>query len=110
MSIGMLDTLMSKQVCRWVIEGVKEDGRPFRPSDWIERISTTVATFGRDHRLHYSTSVRPLMIKGQKCLVVDQALEQENPVAFDYVMGFARANGLRVHEECSEEADGAHQP
>ncbi len=84
-----------------VVESVIEDGRRFRPSDWIERISTTLASFGPDHRLHYSESVRPRIVNGQKCLVVDQSLQETNPAAYDYILQFIRSNRLRSHEESS---------
>ncbi|TPW11875.1 MAG: hypothetical protein FD130_1891, partial [Halothiobacillaceae bacterium] len=71
----------------------------FRPSDWIERISTTLGSFGRDHRLVYSASVRPGVINGERCLLVDPSLRDTNPAAYSYVMGFVSANRLRVHEE-----------
>ncbi len=77
-----------------------EDGRRFRPSDWIERISTTMATFGDNHRLHYSDSARPRMVEGEKCLVVDPALKESNPAGYDYIMGFVKANKLQVSEVC----------
>jgi hypothetical protein len=89
---------MSKQ-SRLVVESVNEDGRRFRPSDWIERISTTLASFGPDHRLHYAESVRPRIVNGEKCLVVDQSLQDSNPAAYDYILQFVRSNRLRVHEE-----------
>lgn len=79
----------------WLIEGIMEDGRKFRPSDWVDRLSATLASFGRDHRLRYGAA-RPCYLKGQKCLLVKKALEQEDPAAFEYVRGFARSNGLRM--------------
>ena len=42
---------------KWIIRGVTEEGKKLRPSDWIERISSTLASFGSDHRLHYSNAV-----------------------------------------------------
>ena len=77
---------MSRQ--KLVIESVGEDGRKFRPSDWIERISTTLAEFGPDHRLHYDERVRPQVINGEKCLVVDKTLKESNPQAYDYIFNF----------------------
>lgn len=82
-----------------VIESVGVDGRRFRPSDWIERISTTLARFGADHRLVYSASVKPQIINGEKCLVVDQSLQDTDPAAYKYVIDFVESNRLRVHEE-----------
>ena len=84
---------------RLVVESVVEDGKRFRPSDWIERISTTVAQFGSDHRLVYSSSVRPQIINGEKCLVIDRTLQDTNPEAYSYVLNFVESNRLRVHEE-----------
>lgn len=79
-----------------VIEGIREDGSRFRPSDWIERISATLATFGPDHRLRYARGVQPKVINGQKCLVVDDLLREEDPAAYEYVLAFAKANQLRM--------------
>ncbi len=74
-----------------------EDGRTFRPSDWVDRLSATLASFGPDQRLRYG-AVRPCFIKGKKCLMVQKTLETEDPTAFEYVNSFARSNGLRVSE------------
>lgn len=84
---------------RLVIEGVREDGSRFRPSDWSERIAATLARFGRDHRLHYADAVHPCVIDGTKCLVVDRSLHVEDPAAFEFVMDFARTNHLRIVED-----------
>ena len=92
----------TKQECRLVIESVSEDGRKFRPSDWIERISTALASFGPDHRLQYSKTAQPRIVNGEKCLVVDTALHDKDPVAFEYILNFARTNRLRIHEECTD--------
>jgi Protein of unknown function (DUF3579) len=81
-----------------IIEGVREDGSRFRPSDWIERISATLATFGPDHRLRYARSVQPKIVNGKKCLVLDASLREENPAAYEYVLAFAKANQLRIQE------------
>lgn len=89
-----------KQGCKLVIKSVNRDGRQFRPSDWIERISTQMATFGPDHRLHYSTAVQPKIIDGEKCLVVNQSLKDEDPAAYEFIMAFVEANRLQVIENC----------
>lgn len=84
---------------RVVIHGVKEDGSKLRPSDWIERLSSTLASFGGDHRLQYSPSVHPCMIEGKKCLVVARCLEESNPEAYAFVMSFAKSNHLQIQED-----------
>ena len=50
---------------KWVIRGVTEEGKKLRPSDWIERISSTLANFGKDQRLQYSNAVAPCMIDAE---------------------------------------------
>jgi hypothetical protein len=79
-----------------VISSVNEEGMRFRPADWIERISSALAR--RDHlnRLHYSPSVHPCYIAGEKCLVVARQLEELDPLAYRYIMDFAQANKLRI--------------
>jgi len=94
---------MSNNV-KLVIESVREDGKKFRPSDWIERLSANMGTFGPDHRLHYAKTVKPAMVNGEKCLLVDKSLEVENPAAFQYIMNFAKSNNLRCHDQSMEDA------
>ncbi len=84
---------------KWVIRGVTAEGKKLRPSDWIERISSTLASFGTDHRLQYSNAVAPCMINGEKCLVVARNLNEINPDAYDFVMGFAKSNQLCIIED-----------
>ncbi len=84
---------------RWIIEGVLTDGSRFRPSDWIERISTSLATFGQDHRLRYDSEVQPRVIHRQKCLVVAKGLSQRNPELLADIMKFAEDNQLRIQED-----------
>ncbi len=83
----------------FIVESVREDGRPFRPSDWVERISTQLAGYGTDHRLHYANSVHPCTIEGAKCLCVKKSLKHENPAAYQFILKFATDNQLRIHED-----------
>lgn len=82
-----------------VIQGIREDGGKLRPSDWIERISSTLASFGADQRLQYSRSVQPCIMKGEKCLVVARGLEDTNPDAYQFIMQFAKSNSLVTFED-----------
>jgi len=85
-----------------IIEGVTQDGRKFRPSDWAERMSGMLSTFGGDHRIHYSPKLRPISVKGVKCIAVASDLEQTNPEVFALVMDFARRNNLNIVENSEE--------
>ncbi|QKI89413.1 DUF3579 domain-containing protein [Thiomicrorhabdus xiamenensis] len=86
--------------CKYVIQGVTEDGRKFRPSDWIDRISSMGASFGESHRLVYSDLLHPELYEGQKCLIIDTELEIKNPNMYQYVMNFVQSNGLKMTQVC----------
>lgn len=81
-----------------IIEGMTEDGRKFRPSDWAERISGSLSTFGQDHRIHYSPLLQPTTLNGIKAIVVDPRLEEAAPETYAYIMNWAASNKLKIHE------------
>lgn len=87
-----------------IVSGTQEDGRKLRPGDWVERISASLATLDERHRLHYSASVQPCIVDGEKCLAVARCLEQANPSAYGFVMEFARSNNLRVFADRRQDA------
>ena len=83
-----------------LIIGVSRDGRPFRPSDWAERLCGVMSPFrpegsySPDAYLSYSPYVSPTFIDGQRAVVVDLRLKDLDMRAFDFVVGFARDNEL----------------
>ncbi len=87
--------MSNKQACV-VIHSVRENGERFRPSDWVERISSSVASFGPDRRLRYASMVRPKVINGERCLLVDPTLADISPGLYHYIMDFARSNHLKM--------------
>ncbi|BBP45707.1 hypothetical protein THMIRHAS_10800 [Thiosulfatimonas sediminis] len=89
--------------CKYIIQGMTEDGRKFRPSDWIDRISSMGASFGDSHRLVYSDLLHPELFEGQKCLMIDTELEIKNPNMFSYVMNFVKSNGLVMLQVCQND-------
>ena len=93
-----------REDCRTVIQGMKEDGDKFRPSDWIERISSQIAQFGEGKNLRYRDCARPRIINGEKCLVIEHRLAEKDQHAFEFVQAFAQSNNLKVREECEEVA------
>lgn len=88
------------------ILGLTSAGRQFRPSDWTERLCGAMSCFrpegsgGRNAHLKYSPYVRPTVLNGVKSVVVDEALRQIEPLAFHFVMDFARDNDLQVIDAC----------
>lgn len=89
-----------KKESKIVIEGVTKKGQTFRPSDWAERMSGSLATF-KNRRIHYSPLLQPSMNKeGYKCVLLDPELRQSNPELYHSILNFARANNLNI---CNEE-------
>ncbi|MES2756869.1 MAG: DUF3579 domain-containing protein [Pseudomonadota bacterium] len=88
------------------ILGVTSDGRQFRPSDWADRLCGVMSCFkpegsgGRDSHLQFSPYVRPTMLDGVKAVVVDGALRNIEPLAYHFVVNFAKDNDLQVIDAC----------
>ncbi len=79
-----------------IIEGLTRAGKPFRPSDWVDRMCSTYASFGSDKKLRYSPYLKPRMVNGVRCLAVDLKLRDVNPDGFAQLMHFAEENQLNV--------------
>ena len=89
------------------IQGVTREGRTFRPSDWAERLAGAMSSFrpggsagGIGAFIGYSPYCFPRVIDGVKCVIVNEALRDVEPMAWDFVMNFARDNDLQVFEAC----------
>jgi hypothetical protein len=81
-----------------VIEGLTKAGKPFRPSDWVDRMCSTYATFGEDRKLRYSPYLKPRVINGVRCLVVDMKLKDVNPEGYAQLRQFAEENQLGIKD------------
>ena len=87
---------------KFYILGVTSDGKQFRPSDWAERLAGAMSCFrpegsgGRHAHLQYSPYVRPTMLNGVRAVVVDSALRNIEPLAYHFVVDFAKDNDLQV--------------
>jgi len=81
---------------RIIIQGVTVKGRAFRPSDWSERLCGIMSTFGGDHQMRYSPYVRPMMLDGVRCVIVEPALIETEPRAYRFLLDFARDNELTL--------------
>ncbi len=89
---------------QFTIQGITLDGRTFRPSDWAERLAGAMSSFRPDGGggiaayIGYSPYCVPQLIDGVRCVLVNEALKGIEPMAWDFVMNFARDNQLRVDE------------
>lgn len=89
------------------IQGLTLEGRTFRPSDWAERLAGAMSCFrpggargGPGAHIGYSPYCVPRVINGVKCVIVNEELKSLEPMAWDFVMNFARDNQLQVAEAC----------
>jgi len=89
------------------IQGITKDGRTFRPSDWAERLASAMSCFrpeggagGIGAFIGYSPYCVPTVVGGVKCVIVNEALRGIEPMAWDFVMNFARDNELQLGEVC----------
>ena len=87
------------------ILGITHQGKAFRPSDWAERLAGVMSQFrpggaSPGSHLSYSPWCIPTTMGKVKCVVVNRELEVHEPMAWNFVMNFARDNGLQVSEAC----------
>lgn len=87
------------------IQGITQDGKTFRPSDWAERLAGVMSSFRPGgarpgSHLSYSPWCIPTTLNGVKCVVVHSDLRDHEPMAWDFVINFARDNNLQVAEAC----------
>jgi hypothetical protein len=96
------------------IQGITRSGKTFRPSDWAERLAGALSCFrpggvkgGPGSHIGYSPYCVPTVVNGVKCVIVNEALRGIEPMAWDFVMNFARDNDLQVAEACLLPEPGA---
>ncbi len=89
----------------FMIQGLTREGRRFRPSDWSERLAGAMSRFrpeggvsGISAFIGYSPYCIPSVADGVRCVIVNEALRDIEPMAWDFVMNFARDNDLRLVE------------
>ena len=93
---------MAKQI---FIQGVTREGKTFRPSDWAERLAGVMSPFRPGgaqpgSHLSYSPWVVPTVVNGVKCVIVNSDLRDYDPMAWDFVVNFAKDNNLEYGEAC----------
>jgi hypothetical protein len=90
------------------IQGITSQGRAFRPSDWAERLAGAMSCFrppgsagGISGAIGYSPLCFPRVIDGVKCVIVSEELRSVEPMAWDFVLNFARDNDLTIVDACA---------
>lgn len=105
--------MVSPSSKQFFIQGITQDGKQFRPSDWAERLAGVMSQFRPGgavpgSHLSYSEWCLPTSMKIEsngkledvKCVVVHTDLREEHVMAWDFVMNFAKDNELQVVEAC----------
>lgn len=87
------------------IQGLTSDGKQFRPSDWAERLCGVMACFqpegaGPNARLQQSPYVRMVNLGKVKSVAVSEELREIEPLAYHFVLNFAKDNDLQVIDAC----------
>jgi hypothetical protein len=94
---------------QFIIQGITKDGRLFRPSDWAERLAGAMCSFrpgapaaraGIGAFIGYSPYCVPTTVGQVKAVIVNEALRDIEPMAWDFVTNFARDNDLQMGEIC----------
>lgn len=78
----------------FIIRGMTHQGRPFRPSDWAERLAGAFSIMEPDHRMCYSPYVQPTTHEGIRCVLVDRQMKTDDPTAYRFLQAFAKSNDL----------------
>jgi hypothetical protein len=106
-SDARIETMTNPPPREFFIQGITRDGQTFRPSDWAERLAGAMSCFRPDGVrggigafIGYSPLCVPRLINGVKCVIVSEALKDVEPMAWDFVMNFARDNQLQLTEAC----------
>ena len=97
--------MVSQDAKEVFIQGVTQDGKTFRPSDWAERLAGVMSQFrpggaSPGSHLIYSPWCVPTSMNGVKCVVVNRELQRYEPMAWDFVLNFAKDNNLQIAEAC----------
>lgn len=86
----------------FIIQGITSNGKTFRPSDWAERLCGIMSQFhpdkiqGGDSHLQYSPYVLPSLLDGIRSVIVDGRLREFEPLAYHFLLNFAKDNDLRI--------------
>jgi hypothetical protein len=106
-SVARTEPMIQPKPSEFFIQGITLEGQTFRPSDWAERLAGAMSCFRPDgvqggiaSFIGYSPLCVPRVINGIKCVIVSEALRGVEPMAWDFVMNFARDNQLVLTEAC----------
>lgn len=89
-------SLMNNNSAKLIILGRTKEGKKFRPGDWAQRLTSAVASYGPGRRLIFHPKVTMSTQGDVNCVIVDNSLEDEEPILFDFLVNFGRENNLEI--------------
>jgi hypothetical protein len=87
-----------KPVKNWIILGIDQDEKRFRPSDWASRVCELACNIQNNRIVQYSDDLRPIRYNGQTAVYVDIDLKMDRTQIWEQVMSFANLHQLKVIE------------
>lgn len=99
-----MTNLTSLESETFIIQGLTQDGKTFRPSDWAERLCGVMASVcpgeqsggSRSNIRSFCPYVTCCIHNGVVSVLVDPALKEVSILAFHFIVGFAKDNQLQV--------------
>ncbi|MGU9951959.1 MAG: DUF3579 domain-containing protein [Gammaproteobacteria bacterium WSBS_2016_MAG_OTU1] len=79
-----------------LIKGETADGKKFRPSDWCDRLHSTLRALDADEYEECVEYVHLVNSNGSKGVLIDCLLETFNPMLFKFFMTFVNSNNLII--------------
>jgi len=89
---------MHSKSAKLIIHGITREGKKFRPSDWAQRLTTAVASYGPGRRIKFHPKVRMATLDGINCVVIMADLEESDPMLFEFLINFGKENHLELIE------------
>lgn len=77
-----------------LIKGETTDGKKFRPSDWCDRLHSTLRALDADEYEECVEYVHLVSSENGRGILIDRALVEVNPMLFKFFMNFVRSNNL----------------
>lgn len=94
-----------------LIKNETADGKRFRPSDWAERLQSTLSCLEDDEFKQCIGLVQIVSVDGSKCILVDKSLAEQEPRLYRFLMRFATENNLvtETQQAGADAPDAAQQ-
>lgn len=79
-----------------LIKGETTDGKKFRPSDWCDRLHSTLRALDPDEYEECVEYVHLVNSDKGRGILINRALQEVNPMLFKFFMSFVSNNNLNA--------------